>query len=330
MSDHNASYLSKQGWSEMNNSQVNNGPRISFSEFEKLFDSIKSWSQYTPENIQRGALNYITPEVVKNSSKEVATGEVVIMGLPWATAVDLDNTKPALHYMTEMGDVDDEQPTCNKDFIGVDYHGKAVSHLDAMTHISFNDQLFGGASSKKSVTSSGSSWATVDRLGPVVTRGVVLDIARLQGVDWIDPGTAVHAEDVLAMEKKFNFTLQQGDCVLLRNGHFLRREKLGVWDPSNFSAGFHFDVMELFKERKISMIGADGDSDVRPSPVEGVHSPIHVLALPALGIPLLDNLNLEAVANKCAELNRWTFQTIIAPLNIPRGTGSPVNPLAVF
>ena len=78
------------------------------------------------------------------------------------------------------------------------------------------------------------------------------------------------------MEEKFGFTLSQGDCVLLRSGHFARRAELGVWDPSNFSAGFHVDVMELFKERKVSVIGADGDSDVRPSPVEGVHSPIHV------------------------------------------------------
>jgi kynurenine formamidase len=88
--------------------------------------------------------------------------------------------------------------------------------------------------------------------------------------------------------------------------------------------------MELFKERKISVIGADGDSDVRPSPVEGVGSPIHVLALPALGIPLLDNLQLEKLAETCSSLNRWTFQIILAPLNIPGGTGSPLDPVAVF
>jgi kynurenine formamidase len=88
--------------------------------------------------------------------------------------------------------------------------------------------------------------------------------------------------------------------------------------------------MQLFKDRQVSVIGADGDSDVRPSPVQGVGSPIHVLALPGLGIPLLDNLQLEVAAQKCNELQRWTFNVVIAPLNIPRGTGSPVNPIAIF
>jgi kynurenine formamidase len=199
-----------------------------------------------------------------------------------------------------------------------------------MTHIAFNDQLFGGKSSSASVNASGSSWGTVDKLGPIVTRGVILDAARFAGLDWIEPGTAVHAEDILAYEKKFGFTIGSGDCVLLRSGHFARRAKLGVWDPSDFSAGFHVDVMKLLKDRKVSVIGADGDSDVRPSPVEGVGSPIHVLALPGLGIPLLDNLQLEAVAAKCAELKRWTFNIVISPLNIPRGTGSPINPIAIF
>ena len=88
--------------------------------------------------------------------------------------------------------------------------------------------------------------------------------------------------------------------------------------------------MDSNKERKVSVIGADGDSDVRPSPVEGVESPIHALALPGMGIPLLDNLQLEALSKMCLEQKRWVFQIILAPLNIPRGTGSPLNPVAVF
>lgn len=313
-----------------NESIVNNGPAVSLKDFTALFDSIKSWNEYSPAILERGALNHITADVVKAASTNVISGEVVPMALPWNTVPGPDNHKPALHYMTELGDTPNEEPTCNKDFIGVDYHGKAVSHFDAMTHIAFRDTLFGGKKSSEVVTSAGSQWGTVDKLGPIVSRGVLLDAARFLDLDWIEPGTAVHREDIVKYEEKFGFTIGQGDVVLLRSGHFARRAKLGVWDPSDFSAGFHVDVMELFKERKVSVIGADGDSDVRPSPVEGVGSPIHVLALPGLGIPLLDNLQLEAVAAKCAELKRWTFQVVIAPLNIPGGTGSPVNPIAIF
>ena len=316
--------------SSKDSGQVQNGPQISFDEFVTLFDRTKSRSQYEPTNVERGALNFITPETVLAASRLVSEGQVIPTALPWNTVSGPDNSRPALHYMTELGDSDDEEPSCNKDFIGVDYHGKASSHLDAMTHIAFQDQLFGGKKSSEAVTSTGSSWASVDKLGPIVTRGVLLDAALFQGAKWIEPGTAIHVAEILAIEDKFGFKIGQGDCVLLRTGHFARREALGVWDPSDFSAGFHFDVMELFKERKVSVVGADGDSDVRPSPVQGVHSPIHVLALPALGIPLLDNLQLEALATHCAHVKRWTFNFVISPLNIPRGTGSPVNPIAIF
>ena len=312
---------------------VENGPHISEADFFQIFEKIKNWTtvqQDFPDSFERGSLNYITPAKVVASSALVSDGVIVSTALPWNTVSDLDNHKPALHYMSELGTPNDPQPACNKDFIGVDYHGKAVSHLDAMTHIAYRNQLYGGKTSTEVVGSHGSNWATVDKLGPIITRGVLLDAALLKGKEWIEPGTAIHADDVLEMEKKFNFTLEAGDCVLLRSGHFARREKLGVWDPSDLSAGFHFDVMELFKERKISVIGADGDSDVRPSPVSDLHSPIHILALPALGIPLLDNLQLEKLAMECKNRSRWTFQFSILPLNVPHGTGSPVNAVATF
>lgn len=307
-----------------------NGPAMSLKEFDAIFEKTKTWSLFADAAIERGALNFIDAGVVKNAISEAKIGRVIPMALAWNTVAGPDNAKPALHYMTELGDVELPEPTANKDFIGVDYHGKASSHIDAPTHIAYKGNLFGGKKSSDVVSSSGSSWCSIDKLGPIVTRGVLLDAARLDGLDWLEPGTAVRAADILRMEEKFGFRLQKGDCVLLRSGHFARREKLGVWDPSNLSAGFYVDAIELFRERQVSVIGADGDSDVRPSPVEGVGSPIHVLALPAMGIPLLDNLQLEAIGNACEEEGRWTFQIIIAPLNVPRGTGSPVNPIAVL
>jgi kynurenine formamidase len=303
---------------------------VTFEEFDAIFERTKSWSEYSPEVIERGALNHITPEIVQAATALTTQGRVVPMALPWNTVSGPDNHKPALHYMTELGETGFLQPTCNKDFIGVDYHGKASSHLDAMTHIAYKDQLFGGKKSSEVVDSQGSQWATVDKLGPIVSRGILLDSALFEGKKWLEPGTAVTKADILGMEEKFNFLIGKGDIVLLRSGHFARRAEVGVWDPSNLSAGFALDAIELFKERKVSVIGADGDSDCRPSPVIDVDSPIHVLALTGLGIPLLDNLQLEPLANACNSLNRWTFTMVIAPLNVPGGTGSPVNPIAIF
>jgi kynurenine formamidase len=118
--------------------------------------------------------------------------------------------------------------------------------------------------------------------------------------------------------------------VLIRTGHFRRARELGIWDSSDLSAGLHVDCMPLLAERGISLLGGDGDSDVRPSPTPGIHSPIHILAITAMGLPLLDNLDLEELGAACAEEDRYQFMFVVAPLNIPRGTGSPVNPLAVF
>lgn len=310
--------------------EFDNGPALTSKEFETLFDELKTWSDYSPEVLERGALNHINADVIKNAASTVTLGQIVHMALPWNTVSGPDNAKPATHYMVSLAQFENPEPTSNRDFIGVDYHGKAVSHMDAPTHIIYRGDIFGGKKSIDHVTTEGSHWASIDKLGPVVTRGILLDAALLRGVNYLEPGTAIHAADVLAMEEKFGFTISQGDCVLLRSGHFARREAVGVWNPDNLSAGFHVDVMKLFKERKVSVIGADGDSDVRPSPVEGVESPIHALALPGMGIPLLDNLQLEALAKVCAAQKRWNFQIILAPLNIPRGTGSPLNPVAVF
>ena len=106
----------------------------------------------------------------------------------------------------------------------------------------------------------------------------------------------MHAEDVVAAEQALGVTIGEGDAVLLRSGHFRRREELGAWDPDTASAGFHVDAVPLLAERGIALLGGDGDSDVRPSPVEGVHSPVHALAVTAMGVPLLDNLDLEALS----------------------------------
>jgi len=307
-----------------------NGPALTKVQFDELYDRLKTWSDYSSTTLERGALNHITPAIVQAAASNVQTGEIIPLALPWNTVSGPDNAKPAAHYMVSLAEFEAPEPTSNRDYIAVDYHGKAVSHMDAPTHIVYRGQIFGGKKSAEQVNTEGSNWASIDKTGPVVTRGVLLDAALLRAMDWLEPGTAIHASDVLAMEEKFGFKLQQGDCVLLRSGHFARRAKLGVWNPDNFSAGFHVDVMELFKERKVGVIGADGDSDVRPSPVTGVDSPIHVLALTCMGIPLLDNLQLEEIAKACAREKRWTFQIILAPLNIPRGTGSPLNPIAVL
>jgi kynurenine formamidase len=205
-----------------------------------------------------------------------------------------------------------------------------VSHLDALSHIAYRGELYDGNAAREVVDAGGARFGSVAGLGVLATRGVLLDLPAVLGTDWLEPGRAVHADEVVAAEKALGVTIGEGDAVLLRSGHFRRRRELGAWNPDAASAGFHVDVMPLFAERGIALLGGDGDSDVRPSPVEGLHSPVHALAITAMGVPLLDNLDLEALSAACGEAGRYEFLMVVAPLNVPGGTGSPVNPMAIL
>lgn len=296
--------------------------------FDRLFEELSRWDAW--EDVDRGAFNLVTPETTAAAAALVRSGVTVPTALPWNTEAEIDNPRPALHHMTDLGDREAPEPSTNKDFIGIDYHGKSASHLDALAHIAYRGRLFGGADSRSVVDATGAHHGTVASLGPFVGRGVLVDMPVVRDVPWLEPGEGVDARDLRAAEETLGVSLGEADAVLLRTGHKRRRTELGPWDSSGLSAGLHVSAMPLLAERGVSLIGSDGDSDQRPSPVPGVHSPIHVLALTALGIPLLDNLDLEALSAAAAEHGRYEFLFVVAPLVVPTGTGSPVNPIAIF
>ncbi|KUO19504.1 cyclase family protein [Streptomyces dysideae] len=305
-----------------------NGPAVSRREFDALFEAVRTWGRWAPAD--RGAWNRVTADHVRRATAGVRSGTVVPMALPWNTRPGPDNRKPALHHMTDLGDVEAPEPSTHKDFIAADYHGKGVTHLDALCHIVYRGQLYDGRTAHEVVDAAGARFGAVSTLGPLVTTGVLLDLPAALGIRWLEPGQAVHAKDIIAAEKALDVTIGEGDAVLLRSGHVRRRAELGAWDPDAASAGFHVDAVPLLAERGIALLGGDGDSDVRPSPVDGVHSPVHALAVAAMGVPLLDNLDLEALSGATAEAGRHEFLLVVAPLNVPGGTGSPVSPVAVL
>ncbi|MFE2144402.1 cyclase family protein [Streptomyces sp. NPDC059456] len=301
---------------------------VSRQEFDAIFAAVRTWGRWTPAD--RGAWNRVTPEHVRRAAGLVRSGTAVPLGLPWDTRPGPDNPRPALHHMTDLGDVEAPEPATYKDFLAADYHGKAVSHLDALSHVAYEGRLYDGRPAREAVGSGGARFGSVAALGPLVTKGVLLDLPAVHGADWLEPGHPVHARDVVAAERALGVTIDEGCAVLLRTGRFRRSRELGAWDSGAASAGFHVDAVPLLAERAIALLGGDGDSDLRPSPVEGVHSPVHALAVAAMGVPLLDNLDLEALSAACAGADRHEFMIVVAPLNVPGGTGSPVDPVAVL
>ncbi|MGW6984653.1 cyclase family protein [Streptomyces sp. NPDC054932] len=304
------------------------GPAVSRQEFDALFEAVRTWGRWTAAD--RGAWNRVTADHVRRATAAVRSGTVVPMARPWDTRPGPDNTKPALHYMADLGDVEAPEPSVYKDFLAVDYHGKGVTHLDALSHVAYRGQLYDGRAARDAVDAAGARFGSVSALGPLVTRGVLVDLPAVLGIAWLEPGRAVHAQDLVAAEEALGVTIGDGDAVLLRSGALRRRRELGPWNPDAASAGWHVDAVPLLAERAVALLGGDGDSDVRPSPVEGLHSPVHALAVTAMGVPLLDNLDLEPLSAACADAGRYAFMLVVAPLNVPGGTGSPVNPVAIL
>jgi kynurenine formamidase len=159
---------------------------------------------------------------------------------------------------------------------------------------------------------------------------VLLDIPRLHGVAWLEPGAAVQPDDLLAAESAQGVAIGPGDILLLRTGHARRQAELPPWDAVHAKAGLAPDAVELLAERRIAALGSDGNNDVAPSTTEGIDFPIHVLAINAMGVHLLDYLTFEELSRQCDRMRRWEFLFVAAPLRIDGGTGSPLNPLAIL
>jgi kynurenine formamidase len=185
--------------------------------------------------------------------------------------------------------------------------------------------------SQQEVTRSGASKLAITNLKQgIFTRGILMDIPRLKGVKYLEPGTPIYPEDLEAWEKKAGLKLAAGDAVFIRTGRWARRAEKGPWDIGNNSAGLHASCARWLKSRDVALLGSDAASDVLPSGIEGVTHPIHQLALIALGVNIFDNCDLEALSAEAAKRKRWEFLLTASPIPLTGGTGSPLNPIATF
>jgi kynurenine formamidase len=149
-------------------------------------------------------------------------------------------------------------------------------------------------------------------------------------VPWLEPGDDVTIDDLLAAEHDQRVRMGKGDILLVRVGHRRRRREQGPWDAAAARAGLHPTVLPLLAQRQIAVLGSDGNNDTAPSRADGVEFPVHVLAINALGLHLMDYLQLDEMAGVCERAGRWSFMCVVAPLRLPTGTGSPVNPIAIL
>lgn len=291
------------------------------TQFDQMFEDVSNWGRWG-EDDDLGTANLITPEKRRAAAGLVRSGISVSLSHNPMADEAVDNPSGSFeHTMAENR---------RSDTLLFSYHGYAVSHIDALCHFQHNDMLFNGVPTSAS-TADGCSRLGIEHLkNGLVTRGILLDCPRLKGVPYLEPSTAIYVEDIEAWEAEAGVEVSAGDVIFVYTGRWARRAELGPWPLSEGSAGLHASVVPWLKSRDVAIVGSDVVTDVIPSLVDDVNLPVHTLVIAALGTNILDNVDLEALAETARSENRWEFMLSVGPIPVTGGTGSPVNALAVF
>lgn len=302
------------------------------------FDTCSNWGRWGPDD-ELGTLNFITPARRRAAVEVVRDGVTVSCARLIPTlAVDEDFHAPPLHFMTNSGDAWAGKATAPDslqmagDFVGLAFHGFSVTHLDSLCHIFRDGQMYGGRPADLVSTAAGATVLDVDTVRDgIVGRGVLLDIPAVKGKKWLEPDEGVFPSDLEAAEQAGGVSVGPGDIVLCRFGAMARRTALG---PSKevFSrrSGLHAACVPWLHEREVAVLGSDSAQDLYPSGYQNLRAPLHQVGIVSMGLCLIDNCDLEALSATCRELGRWQFLLSIGALRIENGTGSPVNPIAMF
>jgi kynurenine formamidase len=301
-------------------------------EIVELLQKVSNWGRWGKDD-QRGALNYISNDKRTAAARLVNKGETVSLALPLATRPGRDNPTPVTHLMIRSGNVGHPLGSWGcADYFAIEPHGLATTHLDALCHHFYQGKMYNGFDHTE-VDFQGAHKCAIDvaRDG-IISRGVLLDIPRVRHVEWVEPGDAIFPEDLEAAEHAENVEIGEGDVMMLRTGRLkLRRAKGAGAFGGTKMPGLHASCLEWLHQRRVAVLGSDAVSDVLPTPYDApLKMPIHTGTLVMMGVHLIDNADLDRLAEKCAQEGRYDFMFSLLPLILERGTASPANPVALF
>ncbi|MCK9923942.1 cyclase family protein [Frankia sp. AgPm24] len=306
------------------------------------FDSLSNWGRWGDDD-QLGTLNHINAESRLRAAAAVRHG--ISVSCAWEVQVGPGVLERATHAVPRVAELSQDaggRPTEAHDHgwgfsaesLTFTFHGGAYTHVDSLSHIFWNGTMYNGRGADLVDPRDGATWGAVTAAADgMVTRGILLDIPAVRGVDALEPGEPVVPADLEAAERRQNVRVQPGDAVLLRTGHGRRRHATGSeWaqEGSYQQAGWHAACLPWLRERDVAYIGADTAQDVNPSGYAEIFMPVHAVGLVAMGLWLVDNCDLEACASTAARLKQWDFQLSVCPVRFAGTSGSPVNPIATF
>jgi kynurenine formamidase len=276
-------------------------------------------------NDELGTLNYITPQKRIASAKLVRTGEVVSVGRDLSTKQTKTNPRPVDHIMMATP----PNSPGRGDYFSIAAHGMVVTHMDALCHFSWEGKLYNGREVAKEITPNGANWGSVyaQRHG-IFTRGVLLDVAAARNVPWYQPDEYVTVADFEAAEARQRVKVGSGDAIFVRTGMEKMEAEQGEQDVYP-RAGLHAECVEWMHKREVSVYGGDCIEKL-PYPSKRFTSAMHMIGLVSMGLPILDWPALTELAATCERLKRWDYLLTTAPLRLPGGTASPINPIALF
>jgi len=304
-----------------------------------------NWGRWGPDD-EKGTVNLVTPDMVVNAAKLVRTGKTISLALPY----DDDGPQTGargrfnpIHLMIRDG-ADAIAGTSIRDFYGgVDQHFRGTDDIiimplqsgtqwDAMGHVVFENNIYNGFGAEW-VSSRGAIKGDVAQAsGGMVGRGVLLDIPRALGVDWLDPGFAIGAEELERAEGHAGLEVGAGDFVFVRTGAMAAARAAGTWGDyaGGPAPGLGLASVDWVGDHDVAAVATDTwGLEVRPNETADVFQPLHLVFIVHMGLWLGEIFDLEPVADDCAEDGVYEFMFCGPPLPFTRAVGSPLNPMAI-
>jgi len=302
-------------------------------DFRRVADDVRNWGRWGDAD-ELGTLNFITAETRRRAASTVRTGEAYTLGIPLSLKGPQDGTgvpgrinpvRTMLGINVSMGGP--EAAAYNDDIVVMPL--QAATHWDALSHVSFRGVLYNGAPAD-SVTTAGASFGGIDAVGPLVSRGLLLDLPRHLGLERLPGGFEVTRALLEECEEAQGERAETGDIVLVRTGHIQLLHAGDVHGYHRPTPGLGIDTTLWFSEREVAAVATDTIAfELLPSTCPEIVLPVHVLCLVEMGLLQGQNWDLEALAAACAADRRYTFFLDATPEPFAMATGSPVSPLAL-
>jgi kynurenine formamidase len=303
-------------------------------DFREIGKRLSNWGRWGAED-ERGTVNFITPERIVEAATLVKTGKVFDLGIPFGS----DGPQPGtggrinpMHIMTETGADQHQFPGAfhyADDYIYMPL--QAASQWDGLSHVFYDDKLYNGFPASE-VTIHGARRCSIDKLGKGITgRGVLLDIARQRGVDWLQGGDLITPEELDACAEAQGVELKSGDILLLRTGwrkKWVVEKDIPSWNSGE--PGIGIDSCEWLAQHEIAALAVDNIAvEVSGSEIEGEILPVHMILIRDMGMTLGEILDFEELSEDCAADGVYEFFFSGPPIKFTGAVGSPINPLAI-